>query len=118
MKFLAVLVLLAAIPALTQTPTAKPTAPNAATQSAKPTPPPQATTTPPVVAAPAPQLSTADQVALTGLENKKSDAQKAFQDANLVELQILREWMDTHPGWVVNQATFKIEPAPAPKGKP
>jgi hypothetical protein len=61
-------------------------------------------------AKPVPALSTADRVAIQTLEKAKQEAQKQFNDAQQQELMIVREFGATHPGFVVNQQTFAVEP--------
>lgn len=56
-----------------------------------------------------PSLSTADRTALSADEQRKQDAQKAFNDAQQNEIAILREWQSAHPGFHLNQQTFAVE---------
>lgn len=65
---------------------------------------------------PIPQLSTADRTALSAMEVKKQEAQKTFNDAQQVELSILKEFEVSHPGFMVNPQTFAVEKV-KPKAK-
>ena len=51
---------------------------------------------------PAPQLSTADKVALQSIQKTQTDAAKAWQDAEQEKLTVLREWQMDHPGFHVH----------------
>ena len=64
-----------------------------------------------------PSLSTADRTAIAAMEQKKADAQKAYNEAQQNELVILREWQVAHPGWIINQQTFAIEAEKKAEGK-
>lgn len=66
---------------------------------------------------PAPQLSTADKVAIQSLEKVKGEARKQFDDASQEELTVLREWAAAHPGWTVNPQTFVVEKAEKASGE-
>lgn len=66
---------------------------------------------------PIPQLSTADRTALSAMEVKKQEAQKTFNDAQQVELSILKEFETSHPGFIVNPQTFVVEQKVKPKAK-
>jgi Skp family chaperone for outer membrane proteins len=59
---------------------------------------------------PAPQLSTADRIALQSCEKIKQDAQKQWQDALQQEQAILTEFNTSHPGYRVNPQNFVVEP--------
>ena len=59
---------------------------------------------------PAPQLSTADRIALQSCEKIKQDAQKQWQDALQQEQTILSEFNANHPGYRVNPQNFVVEP--------
>ncbi len=59
---------------------------------------------PAAVASPQPpNPDTALRVSLQSLEQKKSDASKAWGDAMQQELTIEREWSLAHPGWHIDQ---------------
>ena len=74
--------------------------PLAQQKAAVPTPAPTA----PAAAVPqAPPPDTALRVSLQSLEQKKSDASKAWGDAMQQELTIEREWSLAHPGWHIDQ---------------
>lgn len=62
----------------------------------------------------APQLSTADKVAIQSLEKVKGEARKQFEDAQREETTVLQEWSATHPGWAINPQTFAVEKAKEP----
>lgn len=65
---------------------------------------------------PTPQLSTADKIAIQIQEQRKTDAQKMFTDAQQTEALIAKEWTTAHPGYVLNPQTFVVEAVPvAPK---
>ena len=71
----------------------------------------------PSAASPAPQLSTAEKIAIQQCERAKSDAQKAFTEAQQQELMIEREWGAAHPGFHINTQSFAVEkdsPVPVP----
>lgn len=59
--------------------------------------------------APAPQLSTADRIALQSCEKDKQGAQKQWQEALQQEQEILKEFGTNHPGFHVNSQTFSVE---------
>ena len=71
---------------------------------------PKKSSTPPASASTTPALSTADKLALTDCERRKQDARSQFEKAQSDELQIEREFEQSHPGFRVNPATFAIEP--------
>lgn len=51
---------------------------------------------------PAPQLSTADKVALQSIQKTQQDAAKEWQDAEQQKLLVLREWGASHPGFHIH----------------
>ena len=63
----------------------------------------------------APQLSTADRVAIQTFEKAKQDAQKQYGDAQQGELAVEREWGAVHPGWHIDPQTFTVEADPKPE---
>lgn len=65
-------------------------------------------------------LSTSDKIAIQACEQRKQEAQKAFQEAQQQETNIIREWITAHPGFKINPQTFAIEPekAVSPDRKP
>lgn len=66
---------------------------------------------------PPPTLSTSDRVAIQSLEEKKSEAQKAYTDASQVEQAIIAEWVKSHPGYHINPQNFAVEADPKPAAK-
>lgn len=65
-----------------------------------------------------PQLSTADKIAIGAQEQRKQEAQKAYNDAQQTEASIVHEWEAAHPGFMLNPQTFSVEPVPAKKESP
>jgi hypothetical protein len=57
-----------------------------------------------------PELSTADRVALQSFEQRKAEAQKAYQDAMQGEAAVEKEFAATHHGFHINPQTFAVEP--------
>lgn len=80
---------------------------------------PKKSSTPPTSASASttPALSTADKLAITDCERRKQEARKEFDAATQDELQIEREFEQSHPGWKVNPATFAVESVPKPEPK-
>lgn len=66
--------------------------------------------------APAPQLSTADKIAINTLEKTKQDARKSFEDAQAAEDQMRKEFATANPGWHIT-AGFIVEADAKPEVK-
>jgi hypothetical protein len=66
--------------------------------------------------APAPQLSTADKIALQTLESAKAKDQEDFGEKVKAEQAIFNEFANAHPGWHINPQSGAVEhDAPAAK---
>lgn len=70
------------------------------------------------VYAQAPQLSTADKIAIQACEKAKQDARTTFDTAQKQESEILKEWQSAHPGFTIDPQSFEIEPVKAPAKVP
>ena len=65
-----------------------------------------------------PQLNTADRVAIASLEKQKGAAKDSFGEAQKAEQQILQEFAQAHPGFVVNPDSFQVVALPKQEAKP
>jgi len=77
---------------------------------------------------PVPQLSTADKIAIQGLQKAQEVAAKEWNDAEQQKLSVLREWSMEHPGFHIHYAPqnpndpqnlmVEADAKPAPAAKP
>lgn len=59
-----------------------------------------------------PTLAISQQVAISAIEGKKQELQKAFEQLMTQESQIEAEFSNQHPGFHVNPQTFAVEADP------
>lgn len=70
---------------------------------------PAETKAPVKAAVPVPTLSIADKIALQALEQKKQEAQTAYNQAQAAEMTVEREFATNHVGYYVNAQSFAVE---------
>lgn len=63
-----------------------------------------------------PPLSTAEQIAINSLEQRKKEAFQAYQQADGQEQQVMADWAKAHQGWRIDPTkNFQVIPdLPAP----